>query len=367
MKIEIFNKIEKILQRQSDQLNIDFDENTKIGSLDENFQSLIKNELAADCTEVQLRVQSELNGLGPLDQLLQDSEITEILVNRFDQIYFEKKGHLARSPDHFFSEASYLAAIDRLSQTCQTYMNREKPFVETQLGRFRITLIFSELSRGHSLLSIRLQPEKFWTLTELQKSNWCTPSQAQQVQQIFQQRKNFLVVGGTGSGKTSFLQALLGEMKPDERAVMIEDTQELHPTNGASISLLTRQDPSQNVKEVTMDDLVKRALRLRPDRLVIGEIRGAEAKSLLMALATGHDGSFGSMHARNAHEALLRLEMLIQMGAPQWNLYSIRKLIAMTIQNIFVVEKINGARLLSGIYQISSVEESGITTQQIDD
>ena len=100
---------------------------------------------------------------------------------------------------------------------------------------------------------------------------------------------------------------------------------------------------------------------------MIGEIRGPEAKSLLMALATGHDGSFGSMHARTAKEALLRLEMLIQMGAPQWNLKSIRHLIAMTLQNIFVVEKLNGKRQLQGIYQISSLEENGIILQKLDD
>ena len=174
-------------------------------------------------------------------------------------------------------------------------------------------------------------------------------------------------MGGTSSGKTSFLQSLLQEFSKNERAVIIEDTQELNLPNSACCSLLTRQDPSGCVRDITMDDLLKRALRLRPDRLVIGEIRGPEAKSLLMALATGHDGSFGSMHARTASEALLRLEMLIQMGAPQWNLKSIRHLIAMTLQNIFVVEKLNGKRQLQGIYQISSLEENGIILQKLDD
>lgn len=260
-----------------------------------------------------------------------------------------------------------MAFIDRLSQKCQTHMNREKPFVETQLGQFRMTLIFAELSRGSCLVSIRKQPKAVWTLAELQKREWCRPDQALKIRQLVAERKNFLVVGGTGSGKTSFLQALLQSLDALERIVMIEDTQELHPPNDASVSLLTRHDPSRNVGDVTMDDLLKRALRLRPDRLVIGEIRGPEAKSLLMAMATGHDGSFGSLHARTAAEALLRLEMLIQMGAPQWTLQSIRRLMAMTIQNIFVIEKKNGVRRLEGIYEITSLEESGLTLQKIDD
>ncbi|MBC7457456.1 MAG: CpaF family protein, partial [Bdellovibrionaceae bacterium] len=269
--------------------------------------------------------------------------------------------------DHFNSNQSYLSVLDRLSQKCSSYLNREKPFVEAQFGRLRITIIFGELSRGDSLLSIRIQPHSTWTLGTLLEKKWCSTEQATAIQNLFLQKKNFIVVGGTGSGKTSFLQALLQMMGAEERAVIIEDTQELQLPVSASISLLTRQDPSRSVGDVTMDDLLKRALRLRPDRLVIGEIRGPEAKSLMMAMATGHDGSFGSLHARSAEEALLRLEMLIQMGAPQWSLQSIRKLIAMTIQNILVLEKKDGVRRLKGIYEISSLEENGLTLRPIDE
>lgn len=367
MNHEIFQKIENIFKRQQNLSRVDFEDSEKTISLTTDLQKIIEEETHAEPPATQNRIQAELTGFGPLTELLQDQSITEVLVNSFEHVFFERHGTLHSHPDHFFSEASYSAFIDRLSQKCQTYMNRDKPFIETQFENFRITFIFSELSRGHCLVSIRKQPLANWTVEKLHQLNWCSDWQLSLIKKILAERKNFLVIGGTGSGKTSFLQALLHEMPPLERCVIIEDTQELHPANLVSVSLLTRQDPSRNVCDVSMDDLLKRALRLRPDRLVLGEIRGAEAKSLLMMMATGHDGSFGSLHARNAPEALLRLEMLVQMGAPQWTLNSIRKLMAMTIQNIFIIEKVNGQRRLKGIFEITSVEESGLTLQQLDE
>lgn len=367
MEALVSEKIQSIFSFQKKLADASWDVDSIDNHKDHGLQNIIDRETVSLPEVHKLRVQSELVGYGCLDPLLNDESITEILVNRFDQVFYEKSGQLYKSEDYFFSEQTYNSILDRLSQKCSSYLNREKPFVEAQLKNWRITILFSELSRGDNLLSIRKQPVEVWTLDRLKELNWCTDQQLELIQSVFANKKNFLVVGGTGSGKTSFLQSLLQQFSRNERAVIIEDTQELHLPNSACCSLLTRQDPSGSVSDVNMDDLLKRALRLRPDRLVIGEIRGAEAKSLLMALATGHDGSFGSMHARTAQEALLRLEMLIQMGAPQWNLKSIRNLIAMTLQNVFVVEKVNGQRKLRGIYEITSVEENGILLQQVDE
>lgn len=364
MDKNILSKIEKIFIKQKEVLNFDFDQ-PEIRS--HQIENIVAEEVQHEAPEIKQRVHSELLGLGPIDSLLLDPEVTEILVNRYDEIFFEKNGILTKHADHFFSEGSYTNTLDRLAQQAGTYCNREKPFIEAQMGRMRITIIFSEISRGNSLLSIRLQPNYIWNFTKLVKSGWCTESQYEMTQNIFKEKKNFLVVGGTGSGKTSLLQSFISQLSNTERGVIIEDTQELQLAQSGCVSLLTREDPTHVVPDINMDDLLKRALRLRPDRLIIGEIRGAEAKSLLMAMATGHEGSFGSLHARTAEEAILRLEMLIQMGAPQWSIYSIRRLIGMTIHNIFVVHKKNGKRCLEGIYQMSSVEESGPTLYKLDE
>lgn len=362
MNAEVYKKLQDIFNKQKESAEADVDIENPNAFSNQNLTVIdsLHNENS-------LRIQAELTGLGPLDQLIEKQSITEILVNSYNQIFYEENGFLKKHPDLFFSEQSYRQIIDRLSQKCDSYLCREKPFVEKQFGHLRVTIIFDEISRGQPILSIRKQPLSRWTLEKLYQKNWCNQKQYDLINQIINHRKNFLVVGGTGSGKTSFLQSLLESLPKEERIVIIEDTQELHLPNEASASLLTRQDPSGCVSDINMDDLLKRALRLRPDRLTIGEIRGAEAKSLLMAMATGHDGSFGSLHARTAHECLLRLEMLIQMGAPQWSLQSIRRLIGLTIQNIFVIEKKDGQRQLQGIYQISSVEESGITLMRLDE
>ncbi len=311
--------------------------------------------------EEKKRIWSELFGFGPIEQLLYDDEVTEILCNQFDQVFFEKKGQLIRSEDHFKSADSYKDFIERLCQKCQTFINREKPFVECQIENLRVTIIFQDLARGFPLVAIRKKRNSIWPLQDLKNLGWCNDQQFNYLQKVISEKQNFLVIGGTGSGKTTVLQSLMTLIAETERVVIIEDTQELTPTNAATTSLLTHTNTMDPRLNVSMDDLLKRTLRLRPDRIGVGEIRGSEAKTLMMALSTGHDGSFGSMHARTAHEALLRLEMLVQMGAPEWSLHSIRRLIGITLNTILVVERRGSQRCLEGIYEIASVEENGLT------
>ena len=183
---------------------------------------------------------------------------------------------------------------------------------------------------------------------------------------LVEQKRNFLVVGTTGTGKTSILNACLKSLGSNERTVIIEDSRELTLSNSASLRLLTRDDPQKILPPIDQGDLVRHALRLRPDRLVIGEIRGPEAKDLLMALSTGHSGSFSTLHAATAAQALIRLEMLIQLGAPHWNLQAIRRLIFMSLQAIAVVGRgQNGARQLQGIFILSSLEETGFLLERL--
>jgi pilus assembly protein CpaF len=246
-------------------------------------------------------------------------------------------------------------------------LNREKPFIECQFQNLRISILFEELSRTGTIVSIRKQIIKKVTLIGLLTAGYLTQKTFRQLHYIVQTKANFLIIGGTSSGKTTLLQAMLNLSALDIRTILIEDTPEISLPNDASISLITRIDPSSQIPDVSISDLMKRALRMRPDRLVIGEVRGEEAKSLLLALSSGHDGSAGTLHARNATSALIRLEMLIQMGAPEWNINAVRQLIASTINYIIEVEKFGHIRRLSGIYKIESAESTGITLSAFDE
>lgn len=179
------------------------------------------------------------------------------------------------------------------------------------------------------------------------------------------EKKNILLVGPTSSGKTTCLQALLSLVESDERCILIEDTKELTPPNAVSISLLAREFSFGTIQAVTLEDLIKRAMRLRPDRLIIGEVRGSEAYSLLLALSTGHKGSLSSLHASSAKQALLRLEMLVQLGAPDWEIRSIRRLMTLSLDCLLVVEQTPQGRKLKELCEIKSLEESGIILERI--
>ncbi len=366
MKAHISSRIESILATQKEILAQSWDQEytqiEKTALFKKNYQEQISGLEQID----QQRIIDELEKLGPIQNYIDDPDVTEILVNQPDQVIYEKFGVLNLAEDFFFNRETYHECIERLCQMCGSYINKEKPFIETQIGHLRMTIIYGDLSRGYHLLSIRKQSKKTMTLEQLHQKDWCTDAELILLKRIIEQKENFIVVGGTSSGKTTVLQALLKEINPASRNILIEDTQELRPTNSLSVSLLTKTDFTHPKNSVTMTDLLKRALRLRPDRLIIGEIRGGEATDLLMALSTGHEGSFGSLHAKNHSEALLRLEMLIQMGAPRWQQDSIRKLIGLTIKYIIVVKKEKSRRLLEGIFKLTSVESNGITTMKID-
>lgn len=321
--------------------------------------------LEAEPAVFKSRLTAELTGLGPLEAPLNDDRVSEVLANSPTDIFFEKDGNLFKLDDEFYSEATWQAAVERLSQSCQTYLCREKPYVESNIGKWRVSLVFGEIAKGHTLISIRKQPQKIRSLQNLMEAQFINSKQHIILQNIYSEKTGFLVVGGTSSGKTTLIQALLDLALPNERIVLLEDTREIKLPNACSVSLLTRQDPARQVPDVLLEDLLKRALRLRPDRLVVGEIRGAEATALLTAMSTGHEGSFGSLHARTASEALLRLEMLTQLGAPQWSLQSIRKLISLSVKYVLVLEKCGAFRRLNGIFEIKSLEQNGLTLEEI--
>jgi len=332
----------------------------------EKFKQAIQESLQSAPPHIQERILAEYFTHGPLDTLLADIEITEILVNGPESIWFEKDGRLLQHPDRYLSQTSYNNSLHRLCEQSNCQSTVEHPAATGFFEEFRLTLVRQELTRNHHHLSLRRHPENPWTLEQLENVNWATPTEIQQLKELIEKRKNFLIVGSTGSGKTSLINALLQTIPANERAIIIEDTPEIELPNPSCMKMVTREDPQGVLKPVTQSDLLRHSLRLRPDRIVMGEIRGAEAKDLLMALATGHGGSFGTLHASDPRQALIRLEMLIQMGAPQWSLQAVRKLIQLSLDFILVVEKTpEGKRKFQGAYRICSLEENGFLVEKL--
>ncbi len=365
MHKDLLDRYNKIKNSENQFLAADFD----IENASNYRHNQLKNQLDLNLNVADLNLQkrliSEIEGFGPIQELLLDDEITEILINNHQHIFYEKNGQIKPHKDAFCDQKSYHHFIEKIGQLCKTYINSEKPFIECQNTDVRYTVIYPELAKDDYLVSLRKQPKNIWTLNQLHQKNWCSESQLKQIQKIIDQRKNFIVIGGTGSGKTSVLQSVIAALPENQRLVILEDTQELKTVHPVNCQMLTRQNSQEPFMNIDLHDLVKKSLRLRPDRLCVGEIRGPEATALLMALATGHEGSFSSLHARNAFEALIRLEMLVQMGAPQWSIESIRKLIQLTVQNIIVVHKTTEGRRLEGLYEITSVESHGFTVMSL--
>ena len=331
-----------------------------------NLSSIMASKTFENIDETTIkRAESEFSGAGPLESLLEQDEVSEVLVNSFDRIFYEKAGQLFASQDHFYSAHTYLNYIERLAQRCGRPLNRERPFLEAQLDGFRYSLVYSELTNHLPLLSIRRTRKDSLSFENLTTAQWCPEDVRKKIEGFVIQQKNILVVGSTSSGKTTLLQALLGLVGTFERCVIIEDTKELNTPNEISVTLLARESKSDQILPVSIEELVKRSLRLRPDRIVVGEVRGSEAYSLLLALSSGHKGGMCTLHATTAKQALLRLEMLVQLGAPQWDLRSIRRLMALSLDYVLVVEKTSAGRKLKELCEIKSVEESGIILEKI--
>jgi pilus assembly protein CpaF len=333
----------------------------------QKIEQLINQETASLNETVRNRVCDEFDSWGPLTAPMADESITEIILNGPNSIWLERNGRLEVHEDHFFSELSFRNCLERISQAARTYITVEHPCADGQLGEFRLSLIGGDLTHNHPHLTLRRHPKNPWNFQKLFAQDWCDEKALGIFAKIMHERKNFLVIGSTGSGKTSVLNSFLNLLSENERVVAIEDTSEIALPNAASMKLLTREDPQGILPTIDQTQLVKRSLRLRPDRLVMGEIRGAEAKDFLMALATGHAGSFGTLHAQDASQALIRLEMLIQMGAPQWSLQAIRRLIQLSLDYIIVVAREpSGKRYFKGTYRLCSLEDHGFLVEKLE-
>ncbi len=334
------------------------------GKADLSFQHLVQQKTQDFATSLQKRIHDELFGWGPLQPLLQREDIFDIIIQGPDHIYYESPQGLARHDDCFQTERSFQNFVERISREAGVLINHRDPFANGKVDSFRLHMVIPPIT-PYPVLTLRRHNQKVFKLQEMKQSGFINDKQYEYLQQMISEKSNFLVIGPTGSGKTTFLNALLGHMPQPQRLVVIEDTDEIQIHDPLACKLLSREICPETLSVITMEDLVKQALRMRPDRIVIGEVRGKEAKDLLQALATGHSGSMGTMHAQSAKQALLRLEMLVQMGAPQWSLHSIRQLIQMSVDHLVVLNEDRQNKGVQEICKITSHESFGLLLETI--
>jgi len=261
------------------------------------------------------RARAELVGAGPLEPLLGDPEVTDVLVNGPGEVWVDRGRGLQRVPVSFPDEASVRRLAQRLAVSAGRRLDDARPWVDAPLpDGSRLHAVLPPVAPDGTVLSLRVLRPTAFTLAELVDLGTLTPQAARLVAAVLAAHRSFLVSGGTGSGKTTLLAALLSTVDPGERLVLVEDAPELHPAHPHVVRLTARPSNVEGAGEITLRDLVRQALRMRPDRLVVGEVRGAEVVELLAALNTGHEGGAGTVHANSAGEVPARLEALAALG-----------------------------------------------------
>jgi pilus assembly protein CpaF len=258
-------------------------------------------------------LRDELDGLGVLQPLVGDPEVTDVLVNGPDEVWVDRGAGLERAPVWFAGEAEVRQLAVRLAARAARRLDEATPYVDARLpGGQRLHAVLPPLSVRGTSISLRIPSRRRFTLADLEAAGTVDAPGAQVLQAVVASRAAFLISGGTGSGKTSVLGAMLGEVPGDQRMVIVEDTCELDPGHPHVVSLESRAPNVEGAGEIPMRTLVRQALRMRPDRLVVGEVRGAEVVDLLAAMNTGHEGGCGTVHANNAGSVPDRLAALAQ-------------------------------------------------------
>jgi pilus assembly protein CpaF len=312
-------------------------------------------------------IENEILGLGPLEGLLADPGISDILVNGPGQIYVERRGKLELSNARFDSERHLMTIIDRVVSRVGRRIDESSPMVDARLqDGSRVNAIIPPLSLNGPVMSIRRFPSERLTIDRLIELGELTGTAARVLKTVVRGRLNILISGGTGTGKTTLLNVLSGFIPPDERVVTIEDSAELQLQQPHVVRLETRPPNIEGRGEVTQRDLVRNALRMRPDRILVGEVRGAEALDMLQAMNTGHDGSLTTIHANSARDGLTRIESMVAMAGVNLPARSVRAQIASALDLVIQLERQeDGRRRIVSVQEIDGIEGEVITMSEI--
>jgi len=321
----------------------------------------------ADRSRLIEEIKNELLGLGPLEPLLWDDSVTDILVNGAHQVYVERLGKLNPTDVKFQDDQHLMLIIDRIVSQVGRRVDESSPMVDARLpDGSRINAIIPPLALDGPSLSIRRFGKRRYSIDDLVAKDSVTPECVEFLRTIVKARLNVLVCGGTGSGKTTMLNCLSAFIPSDERIVTIEDSAELSLQQPHVVRLETRPSNVEGKGEVTQRDLVKNALRMRPDRIVLGEVRGAEVMDMLQAMSTGHDGSIGTIHANNPRECLGRLEMMMLLSGVSIPQRAMRQQIASALNMLVHVSRLSdGTRKVLKISEITGMEGEMIMMQDL--
>jgi pilus assembly protein CpaF len=309
----------------------------------------------------------DIVGLGPLEPLLDDDTISDIMVNGPDRVFVEKRGKLELSAVRFRDIGHVANIAQRIASAVGRRVDESSPMVDARLADgSRVNIIFPPLALNGACISIRKFARRRITFDSLVVNGSATTQMARALQIASAARLNVIISGGTGAGKTTLMNAMSQMIHPGERIITVEDAAELQLQQPHVVRLETRPPNLEGRGEVTQRDLVRNALRMRPDRLIIGEVRGAEAFDMLQAMNTGHDGSMSTIHANTTRDAITRIENMVQMGQPNLPLRAIRTQIVSAVDLILQLERMrDGVRRITQVTEVIGLEGDIVTMNDI--
>lgn len=330
-----------------------------------NFQQEIPEQL--DRRQLAKQVLDEAVGLGPLEELLEDASVSEIMVNRFDEIYVERSGRLTRHPMTFTGNRAVMGVIERIVAPLGRRIDESSPMVDARLkDGSRVNAIIPPLALKGPCLTIRKFAKRKLTADDLVSFGSVSADMAHFLRISVENRRNVIVSGGTGSGKTTLLNILSNFIPHHERVITVEDAAELKLHHAHLISLESRPANVEGRGAVTIRELVRNTLRMRPDRIVVGECRGAEALDMLQAMNTGHEGSLTTLHANTPRDGLARLETMVLMAGMDLPLTAIREQITSAVHLIVQQTRFAcGTRMVTSITEVTGMESGKIQIQEL--
>ena len=312
-------------------------------------------------------IQNEMMGLGPIEPLLADSTISDILVNSSANVYVERHGRLERTDVHFDSDQHLMRVIEKIVSRIGRRIDESSPMVDARLpDGSRVNAVIPPLALDGPVLSIRRFAVVPYTMHDMLGFKTVTPEMADLLSGLVKSRINLIISGGTGSGKTTLLNVISAFIPEHERIVTIEDAAELQLQQPHVVRLETRPPNIEGKGEVTQRALVRNSLRMRPDRIIVGEVRGAEVLDMLQAMNTGHEGSMTTVHANSPRDAIMRLENMLGMAGIQAPPRATRQQISSALSVVIQIERLaDGRRKVMSIQEITGMEGEVVTMQEI--